>query len=189
VTQLYETLKPNDIVFKKVQNHIVASNSIALNAARAQAEIEGFTSKIINDEIQGEARDVGKQMGLLLKEELKKQARPFCLLAGGETTVTLKGNGKGGRNQEVVLGAVKELSEMENVLIISIATDGEDGVTDAAGAVGTNETAQRAEVLQLNIEDFLARNDAFSFFNQLDDLIHIGSSGTNVNDLILCFVF
>jgi glycerate 2-kinase len=182
-----ETLKPNDRAFHHVTNQIIGSNLIALQAAKEQAIREGFTAQIVNDHLQGEARDVGKEMAALLKEELSKQTRPFCLLAGGETTVTLKGRGKGGRNQEVVLGALETLREMENVMLISLATDGEDGPTDAAGAVGTNESAQRAESLGLNSTEALSGNDAYVFFDQLDDLIRTGASGTNVNDLILCF--
>jgi glycerate 2-kinase len=184
-----ETLKPNNAIFRKVKNQVIASNLIALRAAEEQAELEGFAVKIVNDKLQGEARDVGRDMALLLKEEIKKQARPFCLLAGGETTVTLKGNGKGGRNQEAALGAIETLREMENVMLISIATDGEDGPTNAAGALATNESAQRAESLGLSAADFLSRNDAYVFFDQLGDLIRTGPSGTNVNDLILCIAF
>lgn len=180
-----ETVKPNDPIFNNVKNHIIASNFIALQSAKTQAEEQGFSVKIINDKLQGEARDVGRKMAILFKEEIKKQARPFCLLAGGETTVTLKGNGKGGRNQEVVLGAIEVLREMENVMLISIATDGEDGPTDVAGAVAKNESAQRAESLGLSVADSLSRNDAYAFFDQLGDLIKTGSSGTNVNDLIV----
>jgi hydroxypyruvate reductase len=123
--------------------------------------------------------------------------RPFCLLAGGETTVTLrrgsgqalKGNGKGGRNQELALGAVDVLDGLQDVMLVSLATDGEDGPTDAAGAVVTGESAQRAERLGLSAAGYLSRNDAYAFFDQLDDLVRIGPSGTNVNDLALCFAF
>jgi glycerate 2-kinase len=184
-----ETLKPNNLIFNKVKNQVIASNLIALQAAEEQAQREGFAVKIVNDKLQGEARDVGWEMALQLKEEIKKQVRPFCLLAGGETTVTLKGNGKGGRNQEVVLGAIETLREMENVMFISIATDGEDGPTDAAGAVATNESARRAESLGLSAADSMSQNDAYVFFDQLGDLIKTGPSGTNVNDLILCIAF
>lgn len=181
-----ETLKPSDPVFTRIKNQIVISNLIALQAAKEQAEREGFVVKIVNDKLQGEAREVGKEMALLLKEEVKKQARPFCLLAGGETTVTLKGNGKGGRNQEVVLGAVEILKEMENVLLISVATDGEDGPTNAAGAAATSESARKAESLGLSVADSLSRNDAYGLFDQLGDLIKTGPSGTNVNDIMIC---
>jgi glycerate 2-kinase len=184
-----ETLKTNDPIFARVGNRVIASNLIALRSAKMQVEEEGFSVKIVNDKLQGEARNVGREMALQLKEEIKKQARPFCLLAGGETTVTLKGNGKGGRNQEVVLGAVDTLREMENVMLISIATDGEDGPTNAAGAVATNESARSAESLGLGVADSMSRNDAYVFFDQLGDLIRTGPSGTNVNDLVLCFAF
>lgn len=184
-----ETLKPDNRLFERVQNHIIGSNLIALEAARQQAEIEGFSTRIINDKLQGEAREVGREIAAQLKKEATKQARPFCLLAGGETTVTIKGRGKGGRNQEVVLGSMETLSEMENVMLISIATDGEDGPTDAAGAVGTNKSAQRAESLGLSVADSMSRNDAYSFFEQMHDLIKTGPSGTNVNDIIICFAF
>jgi glycerate 2-kinase len=184
-----ETPKPNDPIFSKVKNQVIASNLIALQAAKEQVEREGFAVKIINDKLQGEARDVGREMALQLKEEIKKQARPLCLLAGGEATVTITGNGKGGRNQEIVLGAVEVLQEMENVMLVSIATDGEDGPTDAAGAMATNESARRAELLGLSLADSISRNDAYVFFDQLGDLIRSGPSGTNVNDILIGIAF
>ena len=116
-------------------------------------------------------------------------SRPFCLLAGGETTVTIRADGKGGRNQETVLGAVDELAGLKDVLLISIATDGEDGPTDAAGAAATGESAQRAESLGVFAADYLSGNDAYSYFDKLGDLIKTGPSGTNVNDLIIAFAF
>ncbi len=184
-----ETLKPNDPIFRNVQNCIVASNDVALRAAKKQAEVEGFYAEIIYSGLQGEAREVGKHLVEKLKEAEKKIPRPFCLLAGGEMTVTIQGNGKGGRNQELVLSAVNELRDMKDVMFISIATDGEDGPTDAAGAIATEKSARRAESLGINAEDCLSRNDAYSFFDQLGDLIKIGPSGTNVNDIILLFAF
>jgi hydroxypyruvate reductase len=109
------------------------------------------------------------------------------LIAGGETTVTLRGNGKGGRNQELALGAVEELRGLKNIMLISLATDGDDGPTDAAGAVVTGETARMAAALGLNPADFLARNDAYPFFEALGDLLKTGPTGTNVNDLVFLF--
>jgi glycerate 2-kinase len=94
-----------------------------------------------------------------------------------------KSNGKGGRNQELALAAVPELAGLENALLVSLATDGEDGPTDAAGAVVNGETLQRAEELDLSVADYLSRNDAYSFFERLGDLLKIGPTGTNVNDL------
>jgi len=167
-----------------LQNIIVGDNRLAAQAAMEQAQREGFDTQILTNELQGEAREVGVRMAKQLRAEISKRPRPFCLIAGGETTVTVKGNGKGGRNQELALGAVNELSGLENVMLIALATDGEDGPTDAAGAVATGETRQRGEGLGFDAAGYLSRNDAYVYFEGLGDLIRIGPSGTNVNDLI-----
>ena len=187
--QFRETLKPGAPLFRNVRNHIIASNETALRAAKKQAEAGGFFAEIIETEMQGEAREVGRRLAERLKETVRIRPRPFCLLAGGETTVTLRGDGRGGRNQELVLGAVETLRGMQDILLLSIATDGEDGPTDAAGALATGESAQRAESLGMAAADYLSRNDAYSFFAKLDDLIKPGPSGTNVNDLVFLFAF
>lgn len=184
-----ETLKPASPIFERIQNTVIASNSIALQAAQAQMELQGFQVKIINTGLQGETRLIGKEIASQLKESLQIIGRPFCLLAGGETTVTLRGAGRGGRNQELALAAVDVLSGLKDVMLVSIATDGEDGPTDAAGAVVTGETAQRAESLGMFAADYLLSNDAYSFFDQIDQLVKTGPSGTNVNDLVICFAF
>jgi hydroxypyruvate reductase len=184
-----ETIKPGDPIFTRVRNHIIASNDLALRAAKEQAEVEGFHAEIIESGLQGEAREIGKRLAEQLKEAGVNRPRPFCLLAGGETTVTLRGEGRGGRNQELALGAVDALRGVENVLLISIATDGEDGPSDAAGAVVTGETAARAESLGMSAPDYLSRNDAYSFFEGLGDLVKTGPSGTNVNDVVLMVGF
>jgi hydroxypyruvate reductase len=189
ISSLHETPKPEDPIFERVQNKIIASNSIALQFAQAQAQTEGFETKILRADLQGEASLVGREMAAQLRKSIQKMNRPFCLMAGGETTVTLKGKGKGGRNQELALGAVDALAGLENVMLVTLATDGEDGPTDAAGAVLTGESAQRAKRLGMSAPAYLSRNDAYVFFDALDDLIHIGPSGTNVNDLVLCFAF
>ncbi len=189
LSSLCETPKPDDPIFDKVWNTIIASNSIALCAAQSQAQAEGFETRILRADLQGEAGFVGREMALQLRESIQQMKRPFCLLAGGETTVTLKGKGKGGRNQELALGAVDALAGLEDVMLVSLATDGEDGPTDAAGAAVTGESARRAKRLGMSAADFLSRNDAYTFFDALDDLIRTGPSGTNVNDLTLCFAF
>ncbi len=186
---LRETLKPNDPIFERVENFVIASNDIALLAAKDQAEKEGFQTKIIQAEMQGEAQLVGRVIAEQFKKSVQTMQRPFCLLASGETTVTLRGKGKGGRNQELALAAVDSMAGLKNIILISIATDGEDGPTDAAGAVVTGETAQRAESLGMSAADYLSRNDAYTFFDALNDLVKIGPSGTNVNDLVFCFAF
>jgi hydroxypyruvate reductase len=189
IPALTETLKPDHLVFERVQNTIIASNAIALQAAQAQAQKESFDTRVIHTGLQGEASVVGRGIAMQLKESIQTLQRPFCLLAGGETTVTLKGNGKGGRNQELALAAVDVLAGLKDVMLISLATDGEDGPTDAAGAVVTGETAQRAESLGMFAAGYLSTNDAYSYFDALNDLIRIGPSGTNVNDLVICLAF
>ena len=168
----------------EVQHLIIGDNRLAAQAALEQAQREGIHAEILTNELQGEAREVGFELTHRLRVSTKSLTRPFCLIAGGETTVTIKGNGKGGRNQELALAAVNELKDLENVLLIALATDGDDGPTDAAGAVVTGESAQRAESLGVDVADHLSRNDAYVCFDQLNDLLKIGPSGTNVNDLI-----
>ncbi|PKN92470.1 MAG: glycerate kinase [Chloroflexi bacterium HGW-Chloroflexi-6] len=181
-----ETPKPGDGLFARVQNFIVGSNLLAAQAALAQAKSEGFIPHFWGAAWQGEARDVAKTLCKKLKSDAK---RPFCMVAGGETTVTLRGAGLGGRNQELALAAVNELAGVENVILVTLATDGEDGPTDAAGAVVTGDTKKRAQAMQLDPDAFLNENDAYHFFEPLGDLLQPGPSGTNVNDLIFLFGF
>ena len=189
IPALKETLKPNHPIFARVTNTVIAGNAIALQAAQAQAELQGFRAILINTGLEGEARLVGCETALQFKESLQTIPRPFCLLAGGESTVTLRGVGRGGRNQELALAAVDVLAGLEDVLLVSISTDGEDGPTDAAGAFVTGESAHRAESLGMCAAEYLSRNDAYSFFDQIDQLMKTGPSGTNVNDLVFCFAF
>lgn len=181
-----ETPKPGDGLFARVENFIVGSNVQAAQAALRQAQAEGFHPKFLGDEWQGEAREVAKTLCAFIREPLP---RPFCLVAGGETTVTLRGDGLGGRNQELALASVAELAGLDDVLLVALATDGEDGPTDAAGAVASGECLQRARALGLDPEDFLRRNDSYRFFAALDDHLRPGPSGTNVNDLVFFFGF
>ena len=170
-----------------VQNIIIGDNAFAAKAALKQAKQEGLEADILMNDLQGEAREAGVTLTRRLREETTKRPRPFCLIAGGETTVRVRGKGRGGRNQELALGAVEELSGLENVMLIALATDGDDGPTDAAGAVATGESAQRAAMLGLDAADHLSRNDSYPFFLKLGDLIKSGPTGTNVNDLIFLF--
>ncbi len=172
---------------QKVQNIIIGDNKLAALAALRQAEQEGFRAEVLTNELQGEARQVGRELARHLRVDSSMKTPPFCLIAGGETTVTLQGNGRGGRNQELALAAVNELAGLQNVLLIALATDGDDGPTDAAGAVVTGESAHRAKSLGLDVADHLSGNDAYPFFDALGDLLKTGPTGTNVNDLIfLC---
>jgi glycerate 2-kinase len=186
-----ETPKPGDPIFDKVQNLIVGSNLLSAQAALAQAELEGFHSHLLFNNLEGESRQAAYRLASLLGQAKKTGdpvPRPACIVAGGETTVTVKGTGKGGRNTELALASVTKLSDLQGVMLVTLATDGEDGPTDAAGAVVTGETFRRAAGLGLHPQDFLGRNDSYTFFNVLDDLLKPGPTGTNVNDLVFLFI-
>lgn len=179
-----ETPKPNDPLFERVQNVLVGSNSLAAQAGLEMAKSLGFHTHFLGDTWQGEAREVAKE---LCGHFTFNYERPFCLIAGGETTVTLRGHGKGGRNQELALAAAIEMNGLPDAMLITLATDGEDGPTDAAGAVVTGESYQRGERFGVNAQAFLSKNDSYSYFEALGDLVKIGLTGTNVNDLTLIF--
>jgi len=187
-----ETPKPGDPLFDRVQNVIVGSNLLSAQAALRQAEQEGFTPYLLRADLQGEARQAAFELATLLRQTCRTGepvAPPACLVCGGETTVTLSGGGRGGRNTELALAAVTELADFPGVVLITLATDGEDGSTAAAGAVVSGETHRRARELGLNPGACLRRNDSFPFFEALDDLLKPGATGTNVNDLVLMFAF
>ncbi len=184
-----ETPKPGDKIFRRIQNVLVGSNAQAAQAALEQTEAEGFHARILQTDLQGEARDAARIICDQLQETTQTAPRPFCFIAGGETTVTVRGHGRGGRNQELALASVTELAGMENVLLLSLATDGEDGPTDAAGAVVSGDTLEQGNSLGLSPQTFLQENDAYHYFQTLKDLLKPGPTGTNVNDLIFCFGF
>ncbi len=171
----------------RVANHVVGNNELAARAALNQAQQEGFQAEILRTDLQGEARVLGERLANRLRRDAEQKERPFCIIAGGESTVTIQGDGKGGRNQELVLAAVDTLAGLQNVILLSLATDGDDGPTDAAGAVVTEETQQRARAAGLEAEKHLARNDSYAYFSALGDLLKPGYSGTNVNDLMFLF--
>jgi hydroxypyruvate reductase len=181
-----ETLKQDDPIFDRVQNVLIADNFLAAKAAGEQAQKSGLKTVHLGNSWQGEAREVALELCNNLKSYPDQN---LCLIAGGETTVTITGQGTGGRNQELALAAVPELAGMRDVLLVTLATDGEDGPTDAAGAVVSGSTAQRALDAGLNVTEYLKNNDSYHFFEQLGDLLKIGSTGTNVNDLTFLFRF
>lgn len=195
---IIQTLKMNkdininerSLIRKRVFNLLVGNNRMAVQAAVSQARLEGFDTQEIKTDLQGEARRVGFEMADQLQQvgwDDRTSPRPCCLVAGGETTVTVTGDGKGGRNQELALASVETLAGLSGVMLISLATDGEDGNSDAAGAVVTGETLGRAARLGMEPDVYLARNDSYSFFERLDDLIKIEPTATQVNDLVLLF--
>jgi hydroxypyruvate reductase len=170
-------------------NVVIANNRTALEAAREGADREGFSTRLLDTPVRGEASAVGTALAGELRAELQASTRPFCLIGGGETTVTVRGAGKGGRNQELALAGVDPLAGLDSIMLVALATDGDDGPTEAAGAVVTGETQARAERLGLSAASHLAGNDSYAFFAALDDLLKPGYTGTNVNDLILSFAF
>jgi hydroxypyruvate reductase len=190
--QVAETLKPGDERFARVHNLIVGSNPQAAEAALAAARAAGFNTLLLTTFLQAEAREAGRVLAAIGRELAstgQPLARPACIVAGGETTVTLRGAGRGGRNQELALAAVAGLDGLPNLALIALATDGGDGPTDAAGAVVTGETLARARALGIDPAAHLAHNDAYPFFEALGDLLRPGPTETNVNDLSFVFAF
>jgi glycerate 2-kinase len=187
-----ETPKPGDPVFEHVQTLVIGDNRIAAQAAVQKAAELGFHTLLLSTYVEGEAREVAKVLAGLGKEIARygqPLPRPACLVAGGETTVTIRGKGKGGRNQELALAAAMALEGWDDVLLLTVATDGGDGPTDAAGAFANGTTVARARAQGLNPAAYLANNDAYHFFQALGDLLITGPTRTNVNDLTLIFVF
>ncbi len=186
-----ETPKPGDPPFERVQHVIVASNRLAALAAVDEARRQGFHSMLLSTYIEGEAREVARVAAALAKGVRTfgdPLPPPACLVWGGETTVTIRGTGRGGRNQELALAAALALDGWPDVLLMALATDGSDGPTDAGGAIVSGETVARARQHGLDPYAALANNDSYSFFDQLGDLIRTGPTGTNVNDLLFLLI-
>jgi len=181
-----ETPKVGDPIFNKTQNVIVANNRQAMAAATAEAQKRGYQTLILSTVIEGEAREIARMHAAIAKEihlSGNPLAPPACVISGGETTVTLRGNGLGGRNQEFVLAAAQEISGWPQTVILSAGTDGSDGPTDAAGAICDHETIERAHAIGLNPQTYLSENDSYHFFEKLGDLMITNPTNTNVMDL------
>jgi hydroxypyruvate reductase len=171
---------------------IVASNRMATEAVCAAAAERGFRSQVSSGFLQGEAREVGLVIGgcgASMRAHGLPLAPPACLVFGGETTVTVRGRGRGGRNLELALGAARALDGVARSAVLSFATDGIDGSSQAAGAVVTGETLVRAGHLGLSVDAALADNDSESFFRSLGDLWESGATGTNVNDIAVTLTY
>lgn len=189
--EILDTPKEGDPVFENTQNLIIASNALAALAASQKAKELGYNTMILSTFVEGETKEVAKVHTALIKELLKSGnplPPPACLITGGETTVTIRGKGLGGRNQEFVLAAACEIDGMENVVVFSAGTDGTDGPTDAAGAIADGLTIRRAREKQLDPIEYLNNNDSYHFFESLDDLIKTGPTNTNVMDLRILLV-
>ena len=186
-----DTPKPGDVLFEHVQTVIIGSNARAAQAAEAAAKHLEFNTLLLSTSVQGEAREVAK-VAAAIAQEIQRYNRPVvkpaCVIWGGETTVTLKGSGLGGRNQELALAAAIAIDGLPNTLIAALGTDGTDGPTDAAGAIATGETVGRGKSIGLAAAAYLAANDSYHFFEKLGDLIVTGPTGTNVNDLMFILI-
>ena len=181
-----ETPRPEDAALRHVQNLIVGSNRLAIDAAAAKARERGYRTLILSTFIEGETVDAAKTHAAIVKEILTS-ARPLrppaCVLSGGETTVTVRGAGLGGRNQEFVLAAGIALEGFAPFTILSAGTDGIDGPTDAAGAIATDQTIPCARAQRIDPREFLKHNDSYHFFERVNGLIKTGPTGTNVMDI------
>lgn len=189
--QVPETPKPGAPVFKRVQNQIVGNNRAAVAAVAAAAESAGLHTLVLTTSLAGEARDAAKFLVALAREARvsgQPVRPPACLVAGGELTVTIRGQGRGGRAQEFALAAAIEMAGLEDAVVAALGTDGTDGPTDAAGAAVSGETMGRAKRRGVSLQRALADNDAYPVFRRLGGHIVTGPTRTNVNDLYLALL-
>jgi hydroxypyruvate reductase len=191
-----ETVKSGDASFLRTSNVIVGSSAQALAAAREKAAALGWRPEVVTAELQGEARDAARLLArkaMAARDEMKQGERR-CLLFGGETTVSVHGTGKGGRNQELALAFALEIKEIDGITLLSAGTDGTDGPTDAAGAVVEGSVVPVARNLGIHPEIYLGNNDSYAFFHELDshtgEKHHVltGPTGTNVMDLQIVLI-
>jgi glycerate 2-kinase len=187
-----ETPGETNPVFKQVHNRIIGSNGIAMAAAAVKAKQLGFHIPLTEYNLCGDAANVGRE--LMQSAEKYTGVKPACFLLGGETTVTVTGKGKGGRNQHLVLSALMELASQQGkttnneIAFLSAGTDGTDGPTDAAGAIADKQTLSIAQEKQLDLEKYFNNNDAYHFFEQAGGLIKTGATQTNVMDLVVVII-
>ena len=185
--EINETPKPADPLFGRVRNTVVGSNRLALDAAQRKARELGYRTSILSSTIEGETREIAR-MHAAIAREIARAGRPLrapaCIITGGETTVTIKGDGLGGRNQEFALAAALDIAGLERVVVFSAGTDGTDGPTDAAGAIADGDTLRRKP----DARAYLDRNDSYRYFEALGDLVITGPTNTNVMDVRLLLV-
>ena len=183
-----ETPKPGSQEFRRVENHVIGNNDLAVKRIATTAKTMGLRPVVLSTTLTGEAREVGKMVGGLAKKvhgSGQPNSRPACFIWGGELTVTIKGKGKGGRAQEFALSAAQEIAGLPNVFVAGFGTDGVDGPTDVAGAVVDGQTVFRAKKKGLDVTKFLKQHDSYSFFNKAGGHIISGPTGTNVSDIYL----
>lgn len=189
--EIPETPKADDPAFSTVQNVLVATNLQALEAAATAALCNGYTPRILTSTMTGEAREKAREIvdtAMNICLDGKEITGPICLLAGGETTVTIAGTGLGGRNQEMALAASLYLQDCDHITMLCAGTDGSDGPTDAAGGFACSKTVERALCCSIDPHAYLADNNAYCFLDQTDNLLKTGPTLTNVMDLALVLV-
>jgi len=181
-----ETPKDGSKVFRNVRNFIIGNNQLSCNAALNYLGSKGVNSTVLTSFMQGEAREVGVIASSIARQiNTQPLVKPTSIIMGGETTVTVRGNGRGGRNQELVLSAASSISDLNNIAIASIGTDGIDGNSDAAGAIVDSTTTRRAQQKKILPMKYLTNNDSNTFFKKLNDVIITGLTGTNVEDILV----
>jgi len=186
--EIAETPGEDDPAFARTSDRIVGSNRTALDAAATEARAQGYDARIMTSSLRGEAREVATAVSSLA-EGAREHLAPTALMFGGETTVTLGNSpGRGGRNQELALSAALSVAGSDDIVLMSIGTDGTDGPTDAAGGIIDGATVARAEALGLSAADHLARHDAYPLLERTGDLIRTGPTGTNVMDIVVALV-
>ncbi|MGH7445525.1 MAG: MOFRL family protein, partial [Longimicrobiales bacterium] len=184
-----ETPKPGDALFANVSAQVIGNNGLARAGAAEHARALGYDVVMLDEPIVGEARDAGATfVRTALELRARSNAPRVAVIAGGETTVTVRGNGRGGRNQELALAGAIELAGTSDILVASFGTDGIDGPTSVAGAVADGESVARAGERSVDAHGSLADNDAFGFFGCLHDLLLTGPTGTNVLDVQIALV-
>jgi glycerate 2-kinase len=189
--EIAETPKPDDPVFHRVTNTVIGNNGLVVEAAAARAAALGYTPHVLTRALDGEARDVARDWIELARGIAAGRgpvAPPACVIAGGETTVTVRGQGRGGRCQEFALAAALAMQGLDDDVVLAAGTDGSDGPTDAAGAIVDGRTASRARERGHDGEALLAANDSHRVLADLDDLIVTGPTNTNLLDLYLLLV-
>jgi len=189
--QLPETPKPGDPLFARVRNTVIGNNALVVEAAAARARELGFTPHVLTRSLEGEAREVARQfvqMARAIRAGRGPVAPPACVIAGGETTVTVKGRGKGGRCQEFALAAALDMEGLRDVVMLAAGTDGTDGPTEAAGAVVDGESVARARARGADPAASLAENDSHDLLAGIGDLVTTGPTNTNLLDLYLALV-
>ena len=189
--ELPETPKPGELLFNNIDNVLVGSGRIGLRTMKAYSESKGYNVFLLTSRIEGEAREIGKVVGTLIEEIYRNNnpvEPPAVLLIGGETTVNVRGDGIGGRNQELLLPLIRRIKGMHGVSVVAFNTDGKDGISPAGGAIIDGCTMNEVAKHGLSIEDTLERNDSYTFFNILGRDLTTGDTGTDVNDYIIALI-